>query len=137
MPPALATYAQFVARLGSTPIGPEIERAKAALEDASALVRNEAGEEWLDDDGDLETVPAAIVAVTLEVARRAFKNPDGVSQAAVGDVSVSYARDDGSGIVYLTRDERRVIRRAGGRQAVGSIQLTAPAPEEVPTGWEV
>lgn len=135
MPPPLASLEQFSNRLGASPEGADVDRAEAALDDASALIRTEAGEDWLDAGGALETVPAAVEAVALAVALRAYRNPEGVQQSQVGDVSVTYAAGGGSAFLYP--QERRIVRRAAGRQAVGSIQLTAPAPEMTPTAWEV
>ena len=122
----LATVEQLSARLGITPTGGDAERALAALEDASALIRSEAAIDWIDVDNDeLSGVPSVIEAITLAVAYRAYQNPSGASQTILGDPSVSYARE-GSGAVYLTRDERKAVRKAAGISSVGSIALVSP-----------
>ncbi len=126
MLPPLASVAALELRLGVSLAGTEADRAGAILDDASALVRSEACRDWLDDEGALHDVPAVVESVTLAAAYRAFRNPDGVSQTSLGDASVSYDRGDGQAAVYLTRDERKAIRRAAGTSVVGAIELTSP-----------
>lgn len=119
--PALVSLDDFALRLGGIAAVDE-DRAQAALNDASALIRAEAGtEDWVDDDGGLEEVPDVIVAVCVAVAVRAFRNPDGVRQETIGNYSVAYA--DTSTAVYLTPGERRTIRRAVGLTGLSSISL--------------
>ena len=123
----LATVEQLSARLGITPTGGDAERALAALEDASALIRSEAAVDWIDvETNELSGVPSVIEAITLAVAYRAYQNPTGASQTSLGDASVSYAREGSGGAVYLTRDERKAVRKAAGISAVGSIALVSP-----------
>ena len=122
----LATVEQLSARLGITPTGGDAERALAALEDASALIRSEAAVDWIDDSDALSDVPSVIEAITLAVAYRAYQNPTGASQTSLGDASVSYAREGSGGAVYLTRDERKAVRKAAGISSVGSIALLSP-----------
>lgn len=126
MLPALASVDALSLRLGVTLAGAEWERAAAVLDDASALIRSEAGRDWIDGEGQLADVPAVVEAVALAVAYRAFRNPEGLAQASLGDASVSYDRGDGHAAVYLTRDERRSVRRAAGTSAVGAIELASP-----------
>ena len=122
----LASLAALEARLGVTLAGADLDRATAALDDASALIRAEASTDWVDDEGALADVPAIVEAVALAVAYRAFRNPDGVTQTSLGDASVAYDRGTAQAAVYLTRDERRAIRRAAGTTAVGAIELASP-----------
>jgi len=124
--PPLASLEALSLRLGVTLAGAEADRAGAILDDASALVRSEAGRDWVDDEGALADVPAVVESVTLAVAYRAFRNPDGVSQTSLGDASISYDRGDGQAAVYLTRDERRSVRRAAGTSAIGTVELASP-----------
>jgi len=120
--PALVSLEEFAARLGGIAAADE-ERAQAALDDASALIRVEAGtEDWVDDEGALETVPDVVVAVCVAVAGRAFRNPDGLRSEQIGTYSVSYG-DTTSTAVYLTAADRRIIRRAVGLMSLGSIEL--------------
>jgi len=119
--PALVSLEEFAARLGGIAAADE-ERAQAALDDASALIRSEAGtEDWVDDEGALETVPDVVVAVCVAVAGRAFRNPDGLRSEQIGTYSVTYG--DATTAVYLTAAERRIVRRAAGMMSLGSIEL--------------
>ncbi|MBM4414906.1 MAG: hypothetical protein FJ035_01245 [Chloroflexi bacterium] len=126
MPPALASLSALEARLGVTLTGADAERAAAALDDASALIRADAGVDWVDDEGALTDVPAVVEQVALAVAYRAFRNPDALTQTSLGDASVSYDRSGVQAAVYMTRDERRAVRRAAGTAAVGAIELASP-----------
>lgn len=126
--PALATVEAFEERLGRT-LGPtDSARAQAALEDASALVRSEAGKSWVTGTTLDSDVPDVVVTITLVVARRAFDNPAGVASSTIGNVSVNW----GSGI-YLTGDERRSLLTAvsaGG----GMVSLDAQVPWSLQLG---
>ena len=119
--PALVSLDDFALRLGGLAESDE-DRAQACLDDASALVRAEAGgEDWVDTEGALEAVPDVIVAVCVAAAMRAFRNPEGVRTESIGTYSVAYA--DTSTAVFLTEGERRIIRRAAGISGIGSIEL--------------
>jgi hypothetical protein len=99
----------------------DLTRAQAALMDVSALIRREAGKTWVDEDGDLEEVPDEVVAVLVEVIRRSVSNPTGATQVSLGDASVSYGGTGRVGALFLYPDEKRIIRRAAGRSAVGYV----------------
>lgn len=132
--PSLATLEEFGIRLGiefldeyDEPTSPEGVQAQAALDDASALVRSEAGLDWVDEYGDLEIpLPDIAVSITLAVAGRVLQNPQGFSQATVGDSSVSYSREGNAGSLYLTKSERSALRRLGGKPGYGEIILEKP-----------
>ena len=126
MLPPLATVTDLGLRLGVTLSGTDHDRAVAALDDASALIRADAGVAWVDNEDALADVPAIVQAVALAVAYRAFRNPDGLAQTSLGDASVSYDRGTAQAAVYLTRDERRAVRRAAGTTAMGAIELASP-----------
>lgn len=124
----LVELSQLAARLGVSLVSgtSDGDRAAAALEDASALVRAEANSTFYLDAGSdeeiLDTVPPVIAAVTLAVAMRAYRNHEGLSRASVGDVSVSY-RDPGVAALALTSTERRIIRREMGLTTGTSVEL--------------
>lgn len=108
MPSPLATVPALMTRLGVATLSDEdTRRAEAALVDASALVRDEAGGDtvWADPG----TCPAAVVTVVLQVARRVFANPDGYSSESDGDYT--YRRDADSSTLYLTDKEAEIVRR--------------------------
>lgn len=113
---SLASIEQLSDRLGIE-LDPESSdgiRAQAALDDASNLIRSVAGKTWEDDHGDLDDVPAIVTSVTLAVAYRAFRNPDGTSQSSLGDVSVSFSRGGAVGALFLTPTEEKAIKKAAG-----------------------
>ena len=120
MPAPLADITAFEALLGHSLTGADLSRAMAVLDGASALIRSEAADDFEDE------VPPIVAQVCLWSAQRAYRNPDGVSQSSVGDVSVSYGATDGSGAVFLTRSELRQVRKAGGLSSVVSVPLVTP-----------
>lgn len=102
--------------------GADLARAKASLEDASALVRAEAGKPWL--EGDVVTAPAQVLTVVIKASIREFKNPDGFTSEQMGDYSY---RTDNVGGVYLTEEERRIVRDAAGSAAHGAWDVRIPS----------
>src|SRR5690606_25606076 len=129
----LVAVEDLMARLGVqlSPASPDYTRAEAALADASALVRSVAEQDWADEDGELDfgdlgsREVAALQSVTLSVAYRAYRNPDGAAQSSIGDVSVSFG-NRGEGSVYLTPSERAQVKRAAGASSVVSVGLVTP-----------
>lgn len=128
--PSLADLEAFGVRMGQdflddqeppAPTDPDGLRAQAALDDASALIRLTAGEDWVDEDGNLEAVPPAIETICLSVAQRGYTNPQGAVQATVGDASVTWRTGEG-GAIYLTNAELRAIRKVTGALGVSSFQ---------------
>ena len=75
---ALAELSDFEVRYGRELDGDEVARALALLDDASALIRDVAGD-------DFATVPATVLFVVCEVVRRAFDNPAGLQGETIGD----------------------------------------------------
>lgn len=123
---ALAEVSALELRLGfetGTLQGPDLARAQAALADASALVRAEANKAWLDSDSNV-TAPAQVVTIVVKAALREFKNPDGFTSEQMGDYSY---RTDNAGGVYLTEDERRIVRSAAGSGAYGAWTVHTPS----------
>jgi hypothetical protein len=126
MLPPFASLDDLEQRLGPAA---DAARAVAALEDASALIRAEAGQTWVTEGVLDEDTPAILAVVCLAVARRVIENPNGVASETLGDASVSY--ENASGDVYLTAGEKRLVRRAAGVSgAMGSIDLEIGTP-----GW--
>lgn len=119
----LASVADLEARLGRTFAGAEIQRVVALLDDASSLVRDIAGRDWIDlGTGDLLPVPGSIRAVVLRAAERAVRNPEGFSSESAGDYS--YQRTGVQQGVYLTEGEERAIRRALGKTGLWTQPVT-------------
>lgn len=121
--PAFATLDQLEAR---TTVADET-RAQAALDDASVEIRSIAGVTFVTDDQlDFTGYPTwaedALVKVCCAAAVRSLTNPGGEQSETIGTYSHSYA--NASPDVYLTANERRLIRRAAGRTGLGTITTT-------------
>ena len=122
MLPSLATIADMEARLGR-PITDEAERerAQALLNDASALIRFEANQTWMDETQDppvLGPVPDYVVSLTALSALRGWYNPAGIESAQLGAVSVRY------GGAWLTNAERANLALLNRGQGFQSLELT-------------
>ena len=78
--------------------------------------------------GELTTpYPASVRAIALEVAARAYRNPEGATQETIDDYTYRRAEGTGGAGVYLTGDERaRLAGITGGKRAVGSVRLMSP-----------
>lgn len=110
---ALATYTDMENRLGITLSDQaDQDRAEALLEQASALVMEEAGDVA---EGD---APILASIITVEVVVRVWINPSSVQSESMGATSASYG--PGLGLL-LTDDEKSQLRRAFG---LGSTSYT-------------
>lgn len=127
MLPSLATIADLEARIGHAITDADDQaRAQALLDDASALIRFEAGTDFmtLDEPPVLDVVPDFVVTLTCGAALRGWYNPAGIESAQLGAVSVRY------GGAWLTNSERErlsLLNRNYGLQQ----QLLTPG-----FGWE-
>lgn len=113
MLPPLATVDDLRVRLPEGIPDSDVPRAEAALEDASALVRDECGgRSFLTEDGAVDA-PDAVVRVVLAVARRDFLNPEGArtTTETVGPFTDTVSRPDSASSCYLTEDEKSVCQR--------------------------
>jgi hypothetical protein len=129
----LATVGDVETRLGRTLDDTELGRVAGLLEDASELVRLEAGRDWVDlDTGAVVSVPGSVRAVVLRAVDRAIRNPDGFSAESDGDYS--YQRTQVEPGVYLTDAERAIIRRACGRTGLWTQPITR-GDEYLNTVW--
>ncbi len=122
---ALATLEDFELRHGPL-ASTEEEQVEALLEDATALVELELGvlpEVWLGDDAE---VPAGVKAVAIQVAYRAWSNPDGVAREQLGEVARTYRGTDQADALWLTKNEARLVRKAAGKSSLTSIPVETP-----------
>ena len=131
MLPPLATITDLEARLGHPITDPaEQARANALLADASALVRFEANQTWVDDDGDLAAVPDLAVTITCQAALRGWFNPSGIESAQLGAVSVRY------GQAWLTAQERAQLALFAHGKGLDQVILTGGFGfAETASGW--
>ena len=113
-----ATIGDLETRLGQTLEGPPRERGEALLHDASTMIRAVARGDWG------EKVPDVIPTICLNMAVRAFQNPEGVRQQTLGDLSMTFGSIETG--VTVTPEERRLIRIAAGFGVeLDSVQLTS------------
>lgn len=126
--PPLATLEQLAVRLGYLPEGTEADRANGLLVDASELIRDEADVTWVNDQGALVDVPRRVVTICVDVAHRAFVNPEGLNQRSIGDSSKSYDRAgrEGGEAVYLTKTEAKAVRKAAAAGTFRAVTLVSP-----------
>lgn len=130
---ALAAVQDVENRLGRSLHEGEAGRVVALLEDASALVCDVAGRDWIDPDtGHLTTVPGTVRAVVLRMVERAIRNPHGFSAEAAGDYS--YQRTNVEPGIYLTKAEEAIIRRAVKSRQLWT-QPTTRGEDYCTTGW--
>lgn len=73
-----------------------------------------------------DPVPMRLLRVGLEVAKRAYLNPNGYVSESLGDYSYSRGRGPTQQGVYLTSAERQAIRGAAGLPTVRSVRLVNP-----------
>ncbi len=123
---ALATTENFEARHGLL-TDAEREVVEHLLDDASAFIRAEAGgdTDWVADDFDGEP-PPVIRAICLQVAYRAWRNPDGVAREQIGEIARTFRGDDQSDAMWLTKNESRMIRKAAYGSIVRSVTVETP-----------
>lgn len=114
---SLITFAQLQVRPGFDNVNQDT--AEALIDDVSALVKDIADPIELD----AATLPESLVPVLTSMVRRGLDNPRGLSSEQVGDVQWQ-----GSGTIYATRREDRLIRRAVGKPGVGAITLQTDLP---------
>lgn len=122
---ALATTVDFATRYGRYLETDEYGLVDALLTDASALVADVAD---LTTAWTAATVPATVLTVVCAVVRRALDNPSGLQGESIGDYTWRGAKAGETSTVYLTADEKRIVRRAAGRLAVGTVTLTSDLP---------
>ena len=63
-------------------------------------------------------------ALDDKVAQRVLTNPDGVTNETIGSFSQSFTSS--SSDAYLTKAERRLVRKAAGSSLIGSVELESP-----------
>ncbi len=94
--------------------------AEGALEEASMLVRHY-GAPWPDP----AKAPQVARILVIRSVKRYLKNPEGYTQSRAGDEAVAW---DGLGeramAPYLTKAERQMAARAGGRGGIASAPIS-------------
>ena len=123
--PSLASVDDLSARIPGGIETADEDRAQLLLDDVSALIRAEVETTWVDDDGDLDSVPDVIVTVCCAAAERAWRLPFGIVSESIGAYSYRLADGAAGNGVFLTEEEKRLIRRAAGTvdSGVSTVEL--------------
>lgn len=122
MLPAFASLADLSVRITVE----DEARAQAALDDASALIRDAVDPVTWVTDGDLdEDIPDIVRTVCLDVAQDRYANPDGHRQETIGNYSYMDSGDAVGGR-QLSHAQRAQVRRAAKLSQVGTISLESP-----------
>ena len=64
--------------------------------------------------GDLTPIPTRVKAITLEVAARAYRNPDGYATESIDDWRGGRPAETAAAGVYLTESETATLNRLAG-----------------------
>lgn len=113
------------------------EVAKAAIVDASNLVRHEGNPNW-----NPMNVPPVVKTVVRNSVSRFMNLIDGVTVSRAGDETEHYTDlQEKTGTVFLTEDEKETVRRCAGRGrssmfAVSTFLYTPPTQSEQPVAPE-
>ena len=114
MAASLVTLEQLEARLGHPRVGAERAMAEQIIEDASAVVRA-CGLPWPDP----ETAPAVVRTVTLNVAERKMRNPEGFRSEIEGSYQYHLPASAVTGLTLTPPEEKLIAAAAGLRGVVG------------------
>lgn len=103
-------------------------RAAAILAAASTVVRRETLSLWVDEEGELDPGTdelrwEAVQQVTVRVAERVYKNPDGNKQESTGPFSRSVEAWASLGCV-LSDDEKKLLTGSGPVSGISVLTLT-------------
>lgn len=127
----LITVQDVEERIGHTLQGALNTQAARRIADASALVRQAA--QGLLDAVNPPDVPPVIVTVTVAAVQRALANALARSSEAIDGHQWSAADQTG---VFLSKDEKRTIRREVGVLGVNSVILEGDLPIQSTFGFE-
>lgn len=116
----LATIDELQERLGRVLVEPELSLAKAALADASALVRHY-GLPWPDPS----TAPAVAVAITLAAAERRVRNPEGYRSELEGSYQYQLPASAPTGVA-LSDAEIKILEDLSGSAGLYSVEVQRP-----------
>lgn len=120
----LASIDDFETRYGPVPADRR-GRVEALLDDASALILEEVDgstEPWVTTGSD---VPRIVVMVCCAIAYRGWRATDDVHREQIGEYAVTYRTDQPTD-VWLTKDERRNVRKAAGLGLAQTVTLVSP-----------
>jgi len=147
--PPLAAVSDLAAWVGRD-IPDADPRAGAVLSAASAIVRSEVDQTWVDDQGALTEVPDDVAVVVVQVAARVWLNPSGLESLTIDDATRRWSSSGPLGL-HLTDSERAILakyRTVGQPRGIGVLSTTrgddygrtlyvptAPEPSGYPFPW--
>lgn len=113
----------------------EFRRAELCLRLASALVRKESGQTWVDAAGALVTPPEDAVLVTLYCASRVYDNRNAQTRGGLDDYSEGWKVDESG--AYLTVSEKRMLApfKSSGFGGIGTVATTRGGFVPNADGW--
>ena len=82
--------------------------------------------------GTLVTIPTRVRAITLEVAARAYRNPNGYSSETIDDYTYRRDADTRQAGVYLTAAERAELLGLAGRSTATAYTIGVTSPLDLP-----
>lgn len=128
---SFVTFEDFQLRYENALPAADEERVAVLLEDACDLAADIIGRSYPETSGN--EVPSIIIAKVCEAVRRAYENPSGLQGETIGDYTW---RGSSVGVgaalgIYFTPAESRIMRRAAGRSAAGSIDLETDLAQAV------
>lgn len=82
--------------------------------------------------GNADTIPTRVKAITLEVAARAYRNPNGYSSETVDDYTYRRDADTRQAGVYLTNAEAAEVLRLTGQARSGFYTVALSSPLDMP-----
>lgn len=138
-PATLAGVSDLADWIGESidPDGDDGRRAVMCLRIASALVRNESGQTWLTDAGNLtDKVPEDAVMVTLYCASRVYDNRNAQTSGGLDDYSEGWKVDESG--AYLTASEKRMLsalKTGNSFGGLGTVSTTRGGFTPNASGW--
>lgn len=112
---ALASVRDLELRMSRTfDTDDDVAEAESALDEASEIVRETGSQLWVST----AEAPRIARTVTLRLAGRKIRNPDGLSAENAGDYSYQRPGVTADGPLHLTAWETMVLRRAAGRRSL-------------------
>lgn len=129
--PPFATPDDLSDWLGST-ITNEL-RAAAVLQAASTLVRAKAGQNYVDENGDLlSDIPDAVKVLTVIASARVWTNPENLKAESIDGYSMEAWERAG---LYLLPEELEMLP-SGTVGPLSSVKLYSAVPPRRPRWWE-
>lgn len=121
---ALADAKAFEARHGAAD-----DRVTALLDDASAFILSEVEGStlpWVTEEiSEDNPAPAIVTSICVAVAFRAWSNPAGLRSESLGEYASTWKGED-EGPLYLTDNEKNVLRRTAGLTTFRAATLATP-----------